>query len=213
MKLELKNISKTFKKQVVLEDVNLTLTPGKIYGFVGRNGSGKTVLLKIICGILNPDSGVVLFDGEDYISHHGLPKSTRALIEEPDFIPSLSGYENLKLIADIQKKIKKDRILEVLKIVGIEDVMNKKYDTYSLGMKQKLGIAQVIMEDVDLLILDEPFNALDEQSTKEMRHLLKQLKEDGKIIIIATHIKEDIKNLIDELYNIENGKVTKNGKK
>lgn len=212
MILELNNIKKSFKGQILLNDISLTFKPGKIYGIVGRNGSGKTVLLKIICGILNPDNGKVLFDGEDCINKNGIPKSTRALIENPEFIDSLSGFENLKLLAEIQKKIDDERINEVLKLVCLYEYKNKKYGTYSLGMKQKLGIAQVIMEDSDLLIFDEPFNGLDDESIKNMRKLLKEIKINNKIIIIATHIKEDIKMLIDELYNIEDGKIIKNGK-
>lgn len=209
MKLELKNINKSFKKNIVLEDVSITFTPGKIYGLVGRNGSGKTVLLKIICGILRADSGEILFDDENYLRKHGIPKSTRSLIENPEFIDSLSGYENLKIIADIQRTIGKERIDEVLKLVGLYEDKDKKYSEYSLGMKQKLGIAQVIMEDADLLIFDEPFNGLDDESATTIRNLMKQLKKDNKIIIIATHVKEDIENLIDELYLINNAVIKK----
>lgn len=209
MKLELKNINKSFKRNKVLEDVNLTFTPGKIYGLVGRNGSGKTVLLKIICGILRADSGEILFDNENYLKKHGIPKSTRALIENPEFIGSLSGYDNLKILADIQRTIGKERINEVLQLVGLYEDKDRKYFEYSLGMKQKLGIAQVIMEDVDLLIFDEPFNGLDDESTETIRNLMKKLKKENKIIIIATHIKEDIENLIDELYMINNGVIKK----
>jgi len=207
MILELKNISKSFKKSKIIEDVNLEFKPAKIYGIIGRNGTGKTVLLKIICGIMKPDTGVVLFDGEETLKVTGIPKSTRALIENPDMIGELSGFENLKLIASIQKTIDDDRIYEVMDIVGLKGEENKKYKEYSLGMKQKLGIAQVIMEEADLLIFDEPFNGLDQKSVENMRKLFKNLKKQNKIIIVATHIKEDIDSLIDELYRIDDGKI------
>lgn len=209
MKVELKGVSKSFKQHKVLKDINVKFNPGKICGIVGTNGSGKSVLLKIICGIMIPDSGKVLFDGEESLRLYGVPKSTRALIEHPEFINSLSGFENLKLIASIQNTIDDKRIMEVLHQVGLEGDEQKKYREYSLGMKQKLGIAQVIMEDSDLLILDEPLNGLDEKSTSKIRNILKDLKKQGKIIIISTHIKDDIKLLIDELYKIEDGKLLK----
>lgn len=205
MIVKLKDITKSFKNNIVLQKINLELKPGKIYGIVGRNGSGKTVLLKIICGIMETDSGEVLFDNENYLKKYGIPKSTRALIENPDMINELTGFENLKLIASIQKTISDKEIYDVLELVGLEGEENKKYKEYSLGMKQKLGIAQVIMEDADLLIFDEPFNGLDDKSTKKMRNLMKELKKKNKIVIISTHIKEDIDNLIDELYRIDAG--------
>lgn len=212
MELELKNLSKSFKNQKIIDDVSLKLKPGKIYGLVGRNGCGKSVLLKMICGIMTPNEGEILFDGEDCITKYGMPKNTRALIENPEFIGSLTGYENLKLLASIQNTINDKKIMETLRLVGLDGEENKKFKDYSLGMKQKLGIAQVIMEESDLLIFDEPFNGLDEKSAKDIRELLKKLKDKNKIIIIATHIKEDIETLIDELYKVDAGKVIKNEK-
>lgn len=205
MIVKVKNVSKSFKKNMILQDIDLELKPNKIYGLIGRNGSGKTVLLKTICGIIEPDRGSILFDDEEYLKKYGVPKSTRALIESPDMINDLTGFENLKLIASIQKKLSDEEIYDVLSLVGLKGEENKKYKEYSLGMKQKLGIAQVIMEDADLLIFDEPFNGLDDASTKAMRELMKKLKKKNKIIIIATHIREDIDNLIDELYKIDAG--------
>lgn len=206
MIVSLKNVSKKFKQQLVIDDVSIEFKPNKIYGLVGRNGSGKTVLLKLICGIFTPTKGEILFDGEDYIGKYGVPKSTRALIESPEMIGELSGYDNLKLLANILNKIDDKRIYEVLEIVGLKGQENKKYKEYSLGMKQKLGIAQTIMEASNLIILDEPFNGLDDKSAEDMRKLINNLKKD-RIIIIATHIKEDIDGLIDELYRIDDGKL------
>lgn len=207
MIVELKNVSKTLKKQRVINDVSIKFTPGKIYGIIGRNGSGKTVLLKMICGIFTPDTGSILFDGEETIKKTGVPKNTRALIENPEMINELSGYENLKLISEIQKTISDEDIYKSLELVGLKGEEHKKYKDYSLGMKQKLGIAQVIMEDSDMIILDEPFNGLDEASVENMRKLFSNLKKENKIIIIATHIKEDIEKLIDDLYRIDDGKL------
>lgn len=204
MIVKLDNISKSFKHQPIINNIDITFKPNKIYGIIGRNGSGKTVLLKMICGILKPDSGKILFDNEDYINKFGVPKSTRALIETPEMINDLSGFENLKLIASIKNEIDDKQILKTLEIVGLKNEEYKKYKNYSLGMKQKLGIAQVLMEDADLIILDEPFNGLDDKSANNMRNLIKSLKA-NKIIIVATHIKDDIENLIDDLYKIDGG--------
>jgi len=205
MVVKIENLSKSFKSNIIFKDINIELKSGHIYGLVGRNGTGKTVFLKTLCGILTPDTGQILFDGEETLKTTGVPKSTRALIENPDMINELTGFENLKLIASIQNTINDDRIKEVLKLVGLDDEDNKKYKNYSLGMKQKLGIAQVIMEDADFLIFDEPFNGLDDKSCNDMRKIFKDLKKQGKTIIVATHVKEDIDNLIDVLYRIDNG--------
>lgn len=205
MIVKVENLSKSFKHNIIFENVNIIFEPGHIYGFIGRNGTGKTVFLKTLCGILNADTGRILFDEEETLRTTGVPKSTRALIENPEMINELTGFENLKLIASIQNTINDDRIKEVLKLVGLDNEDKKKFKNYSLGMKQKLGIAQVIMEDADFLIFDEPFSGLDNKSCDDMRKLFKQLKKQGKIIIIATHVKEDIDNLIDVLYRIDNG--------
>lgn len=207
MIVELKEVSKILKRQVILDKVSIKLTPGRITGIIGRNGSGKTVLLKIMCGIFEPDEGSIFFDNEETIKKVGIPKNTRALIESPEMIGELSGFENLKLIASIQNTISDNDIYKSLELVGLKGEEDKKYRDYSLGMKQKLGIAQVIMEDAELLILDEPFNGLDEKSVVEMRNLFKELKNKNKIIVIATHIKEDIEEFIDDLYRIDNGKL------
>ena len=208
MKLEIKNLSKKFKENVVLENVNLTLEGGNIYGFIGRNGSGKTVLLKIISGFYTPDSGEIILDGINYIKNKSFPDSTRALIEKPNFIPDLTGYENLKLLASIQNLNGKKEIDEIVKKLNLTKEINKKYSKYSLGTKQKLGIAQALMENPNMIILDEPFNGVENSTAQQIRELLKQEKEKGKIIIIATHIKDDIEFLADILYEIDGGQVT-----
>ena len=212
MIIEIKGVSKSFRGVEVLKDVTMTLESGHVYGFIGHNGSGKTVLLKLICAFLEPTTGEILFNGKNIIKNNEYPPSTRALIERPTFISELSGKENLELLAKIQKKIGNKEIEEALRKVGLEKEKDKLYYKYSLGMKQKLGIAQVLMEDSQILILDEPFNGLDEESTKKIREILLEEKKKGKLIILATHFKEDIELLCDELYKFDDGVVTKEKK-
>lgn len=208
MKLELINVNKNFKKIPIIKNVNYTFTGGKIYGLFGRNGSGKSVLLKLICGFYTPTSGSILFDGNDYNKILEFPKSLRALIESPSFFPDLTGYENLKILAKIQNKIGDKEIKQALDIVNLTSEMNKKYRKYSLGMKQKLGIAQAIMEDADVLILDEPFNGIEDISVQKIMNYLLELKKKGKLIIISSHIKEDLVKLADELIKMDAGELS-----
>lgn len=209
MKLEIKNLSKKFKDVYVLKNINLTFESGKIYGFTGRNGSGKSVLLKIICGFYTPTSGEVLLDNYNYILNNDFPKSTRCLIEKPNFLPDLTGYENLKLLASIENKIGDKEIMDTIEKLNLKEEINKKYSKYSLGTKQKLGIAQVLMEDPKLIVLDEPLNGIENETAKEVRKILNEEKKKDKIIIVASHIKEDIDTLADVVYNIDNGIVEK----
>ena len=209
MKLEIKNLSKKFKDVYVLKDINLTFESGKIYGFTGRNGSGKSVLLKIICGFYTPTSGEVLLDNYNYILNNDFPKSTRCLIEKPNFLPDLTGYENLKLLASIENKIGDKEIMDTIEKLNLKEEINKRYSKYSLGTKQKLGIAQVLMEDPKLIVLDEPLNGIENETAKEVRKILNEEKKKDKIIIVASHIKEDIDTLADVVYNIDNGIVEK----
>lgn len=205
MILEIKNIGKKFDGIDVVKDVNMTLESGKIYGFIGKNGSGKSVLLKMICGFYVPTSGTILQDGYDYIKNNSFPKNTRALIEKPCFLPDLTGFENLKLLASIQNKISDDEIRNVIDKVHLTREADKRYSKYSLGTKQKLGIAQVLMENPGLIILDEPFNGVEDDTASELRELLKEEKKKGKLIIIASHIKEDIDGLADVVYEVKEG--------
>ncbi len=209
MKIEIKNVSKEFKGIEILHDLNATFESGKIYGLIGRNGSGKSVFLKMLCGFYKPSSGEILFDGVNYIKENTFPKDTRALIEKPDFISDLSGYENLELLAKIQNRIGKEEILNTLKKVHLEKDMDKKFARYSLGMKQKLAIAQVLMEDPKVMILDEPFNGIEDETSQELRELLIEEKKRGKIIVLATHIKDDIEKIVDELYKFNGETMTK----
>lgn len=206
MKLEIKNITKKFDNVEILKNVNLTMTDGHIYGFIGRNGSGKSVLLKIICGFYQPTSGTILLDGENYLENNEFPKDTRALIENPNFLPDLTGFENLKLLASIQNKITEKDILDTLEKLNLMSEKDKKYSKYSLGTKQKLGIAQVLMENPKLIILDEPFNGIDNNTVNKIRKLLEKEKQQ-KIVIISSHIKEDIDLLADVVYEVDEGTV------
>lgn len=203
MKIELKN----FDKNKVIDNINITFTEGNIYGLYGRNGSGKSVIMKLICGFLIPTEGQILFDGIDFNANDEYPNSLRAVIERPSFFPNLTGYENLKLLAEIQNKISDKEIIESLKIVNLINEKDKKFSKYSLGMKQKLAIAQAIMEDPKIIILDEPFNGIEEKTVSKLIKYLKEEKQKGKIIIFSTHIKEDLDNLADKIYKIENGSI------
>lgn len=209
MKIEVKNVRKDFKKINILHDLNIIFESGKIYGLIGRNGSGKSVFLKMICGFYEPTEGEILFDGVNIIKEKTFPSNTRALIEKPCFLPDLTGLENLQLLASIQKKINDNDINETLKDVNLYEERNKKYSQYSLGMKQKLGIAQVLMENPEVIILDEPFNGIENSTAEKLRKLLLNEKKNGKIIIVASHIKEDIEILVDELYEFDGGTITK----
>lgn len=209
MKLEVKNLTKKFKKVTVVDNVNITFESGKIYGIIGPNGSGKSVFLKMLCAFYIPTDGCILQDGFDYIKANSFPKDTRALIDGPNFIPNLTGYENLRLLASIQNKISDNDIFKTLKKCFLFEEKDKKYGEYSLGMKQKLGIAQVIMENPQVMILDEAFNGIDEKSVKKFKKILREMIKEDKIIIITSHIKDDIKELADETYMFESGKLRK----
>lgn len=207
MRIEIRNLSKQFKKISVLNSINMQLTSGHIYGLNGRNGAGKSVFLKILCGLYKPTTGDIFFDGKRYSQNNLYLLNMRALIEKPNFFPELTGYENLLLLAKIQGKIGKNEIEETLKSVNLFEEKDKKYSEYSLGMKQKLGIAQVLMENPDIIILDEPFNGIEAESVKKISDILKEEKEKGKLIIVSTHIKEDLENLSDYIYYFDNGEI------
>ena len=206
MKIELKNITKSFDGNIIIDDCNITMHSGKIYGFIGRNGSGKSVLFKLICGLYTPTKGEILYNGEK-INDSFLP-DCRALIEKPTFLPNLSGLENLKLLASIQNKITESDIEKTLDVVNLsKEERNKKFHKYSLGMKQKIGIAQVLMENPKIMIFDEPFNGIEKESLKKISDYIKSKSNKDTIIIIASHIEEDIKKLANVVYEIDGGKV------
>jgi ABC-2 type transport system ATP-binding protein len=197
--VHVKNICKSFGKQVVLDKVSLHIPPGKSLGIVGNNGSGKTVLMKCICGFLRPDSGEITVDGKQIGVDVDFPESLGMIIETPGFIPYMTGYRNLKLLAGINGRITKTDILYTLERVGLDPLLKKPVSKYSLGMRQRLGIAQAIMESPNVLILDEPFNGLDKKGVEQMRKLIIELKSEGKAILMASHNPADIEMLCDDV--------------
>lgn len=212
MYLTIEKVSKEIKGQKLLNQVSLALEKGKIYGLQGKNGSGKTLLLKAMCGLLIPTEGTVCVDGKILGKDTDFPESVGALIENPGFIQGYSAFKNLKMLADINHKISEQDILDILKEVGLEDCGKKKYRNFSLGMKQKLGIAAALMEKPKLILLDEPTNALDEKSVKVLRDILNKRKEEGALIVVASHDKEELELLADKIFMVEEGNVREKSK-
>ena len=203
--IEVQNVVKRFRDQVVLKNVSISFEKGKIHGIVGRNGSGKTVLFKCICGLMHPEEGVILVNGKRVGRDVDMPEDIGAIIEAPGFLPNYSGYKNLRFLANIRRKIGKEEILNVLKTVGLDPESRKHVGKYSLGMRQRLGIAQAIMEDPEILILDEPMNGLDNAGVQDIRALLLELKAQGKTILLASHNHEDIAALCDTVHELDGG--------
>ncbi|WP_394282671.1 ABC transporter ATP-binding protein [Frisingicoccus sp.] len=197
------HVYKSFGMEQILTDVSMKVLPGKIFGIVGNNGSGKTVLMKCICGFLQPDSGIVRVNGKIVGKACDFPEDLGVIIETPGFLPNLTGYQNLKILASLKGIIGKKEIQEVLLQVGLDSDMRKPVGKYSLGMRQRLGIAQAIMEKPKVLILDEPFNGLDKIGVGHMRDLLQELKGQGKAILLASHNAQDIEVLCDEVHDME----------
>ncbi len=205
--IDVRDVSKQFKDAVVLDHVNLRIEQGVIVGIVGRNGSGKTVLLKLICGLLQPTSGTVIVHGGQLGKRRDFPTDTGLLIETPEFLPYQTAYQSLYALSLIRKKTGKEEIKAVLRQVGLDPESRKPVGKYSLGMRQRLGIAQALMERPKLLLLDEPMNGLDSAGAEELRQLFRSLREQGTTIVLATHIKEDIEGLCERVYRIENGRL------
>ena len=203
--IEITSLNLTLTKTEILKNINLTFEKGKIHGLIGRNGSGKTMLMKCICGFVKPTSGEIKVNGEIVGKDCDFPKNMGIIIETPGFIPYYSGYKNLKLLADLNKKADKDKIRDTMKKVGLDPDLKRHVRKYSLGMRQRLGLAQAIMEDPEILILDEPFNGLDKDGVKDMRTYLLDLKEQGKTILIASHNSEDISVLCDTVQELDKG--------
>ena len=210
--IEVKNVGLKIKKDVILKGINVNFEKGKIHGIVGRNGCGKTMLMKCICGFVKPTDGEVFVEGKKIGKDVDFPQNVGIIIETPGFVPYYSGYRNLKILAGLRKKIGKEEIMDILKQVGLEGAENKLVRKYSLGMRQRLGLAQSMMEKPDIFILDEPMNGLDNEGVEEMRVILKGLKEEGKTILLVSHNSEDISILSDEIYYMDKGTMEK-GKK
>lgn len=200
----LKNIELKLKKTCVFQNLNFSCKQGEIIGITGANGSGKSVLFKLIAGLYSPSYGEVLINGENIVPERKIPANLGALIEEPGFINYYSGFKNLQYLASIRGVVGNQEINDTLKIVGLYEQKDQKVKTYSLGMRKKLGIAQAIMENPSILLLDEPMNALDKSSLENMRTLFRKLSsEKGTTILIASHSEEDIRILCDKVYAIE----------
>lgn len=206
--IEIQNISKKFQDNLVLDHVNASFSGGRIIGLVGRNGSGKTVLLKMICGLMPVDSGEIRINGIP-LGRSGKPvANVGAIIETPGFLPLVSGFRNLSYLAGVRGKIGRKEIERAIEMVGLDPRLHKRVGAYSLGMRQRLGIAQAIMENPEILVLDEPMNSLDDTGVRDMRKLFQQMRDEGKLIIIATHVREDVDTLCDEVYRMQAGKMS-----
>lgn len=207
MVVEVKNVSLKIKNQILLENISLKMERGRIYGLVGRNGSGKTVLMKCICGFMHPTAGEIIVNEKKIGKDCDFPEQTGVVIETPEFLPYRSGYQNLKILADLKRKIGRDEIEKAMRLVGLDPKLRRPVRKYSLGMRQRLGLAQAVMENPQLLILDEPMNGLDKEGVADMRKYLLQLKKQGKTILIASHSSEDIAVLCDEVHELEHGRL------
>ena len=202
--ITLKNIQLELKKTCVFQNLNFSCKQGEIIGITGANGSGKSVLFKLIAGLYSPSYGEVLINGDNIVPERKIPANLGALIEEPGFINYYSGFKNLQYLASIRGVVGNQEINDTLKIVGLYEQKDQKVKTYSLGMRKKLGIAQAIMENPSILLLDEPMNALDKSSVENMRRLFRKLSsEKGTTILIASHSEEDIRILCDKVYAID----------
>ncbi len=203
----LENVSKTFHDKTVLQKTDLTVESRTITGFVGRNGSGKTVLLKLICGLMLPTTGTVTVDGVQVGRDRDFAPDAGVLIETPSFINYESGLRNLRALAAIRRKISVEQVKDAICLVGLDPEDKKRVGKYSLGMRQRLGIAQAIMEDPSLIILDEPMNGLDKEGVEEMRVLFSNLRGEGKTILLASHSAEDVDLLCDAVYELDKGRM------
>lgn len=206
--VRLEDYCKSFKSAEVLKNINLTLESGKVIGLKGKNGSGKTMLMRAISGLILPTSGKVYINDKELGRHISFPPSIGILIENPSFISNYTGFRNLKILASIQNRISDDEIRDAIRKVGLDPDDKRTFKKYSLGMKQRLGIAAAIMERPDIVILDEPINALDEAGAGLIKGLLDELKANGSLIIIACHDTEELNYLSDEIYEIYDGEIT-----
>ncbi|MDE6202192.1 MAG: ATP-binding cassette domain-containing protein [Lachnospiraceae bacterium] len=207
--IKVDNVTKKFGADTVLSNISIEFAKGKIYGVIGRNGSGKTVLFKTMIGFLKPTSGRVIVDGKEIGKDMDFADNIGIIIETPGFLSRFNGYKNLEYLASIRNTIKKKQIQESMERVGLDPKSKKKVGKYSLGMRQRLAIAQAIMENPDILILDEPMNGLDNQGVEDIRKILLDLRNEGKTVILASHNKEDIEVLCDEVYEMDQSHIYK----
>ncbi len=207
MEIILKDVSKSIAGVTILKNMNYTFTGGKIYGLRGKNGCGKTMLMRSIAGLMKPTSGDIYIDGDKLYSDLEVPKSVGILIENPVFLPEYSGFQNLKLLAGIKKRIDDNQIRTVIERVGLDCEDKRPVRKYSLGMKQRLGIAAAIMESPDIILLDEPINAIDEAGVEVVRKCIFDLKNDNRIILVACHDREELDSLADVVLKLSDGTI------
>ena len=205
--IEVTGVRKKIRNMLLIDSVSLTIAKGRTVGFVGNNGSGKTLLLKLISGLYRVTDGIIIVDGKILGRDVDFPDNMGVIIETPGFISNMSGYKNLRMLARIKNKITDQDIREAIRFVGLDPDDKKPVGKYSLGMRQRLGLAQAIMEKPDILVLDEPFNGLDRDGCEEMRKYLLELKSQGKTILIASHLDKDIELLCDDVYEMDQGRI------
>lgn len=211
MKISVVNATKIIRQAVILKNVNLELEGGKVYGLQGPNGGGKTMLMRLISGLIRPTEGQVYIDGKQLGKDMDFPVSMGLLIENPAFLPSYTGFENLRLLAQLQNRVDESQIRLTIADVGLDPNDKRKYRKYSLGMKQRLGIASAIMEQPELILLDEPTNALDKIGVEQIMALIRREKERGALIIMACHDGGILENISDEIYTVDGGHVERKG--
>lgn len=207
--ISVENVSLTIGNAKILQDISVSFEEGQIHGIIGRNGSGKTMLMKCICGFIRPTAGRIIVAGNSVGRDVDFPSNLGLLIETPGFVPYYSGLKNLELLAAINRRTSRERLNACMERLGLGSAKYKRVSKYSMGMRQRLGIAQAVMEDPGLLILDEPLNGLDEQGVEDIRALLLELRDQGKTILLSSHSREDIDLLCDSVCKMAGGVLTK----
>ena len=207
MNISIEHVTKKIKDATVLKDICLEMKGGTVYGLQGKNGSGKTMLMRAISGLIRPTSGRIVINGEQLHKNISIPRSIGLLLENPSLLPEYDASQNLKLLAKMQGGVPEDEIRQLIRDVGLEDAGHKKVEKYSLGMKQRLGIAAAILGSPDIILLDEPINAIDGEGVEEIRSLILSLKNEKRIIIVACHDKEEMNLLADEIVHLRNGRI------
>ena len=205
--IKIENVSKKIKSNMILKNIDMELTSGHIYGFRGKNGCGKTMLMRCICGLIIPTEGKIIINGKELHKDIKIPESIGALIENPAFLPQYTGFKNLKMLASLKGQISDEEVKLAINRAGLDPDDKRTYKKYSLGMKQKLGIANAIMGEPDIIVLDEPINALDEISVENVKKVFLELKEKGKLIIAACHDREELEYLCDIIYELKDGEI------
>lgn len=207
MNISIEHVTKKIKDATVLKDICLEMKGGTVYGLQGKNGSGKTMLMRAISGLIRPTSGRIVINGEQLHKNISIPRSIGLLLENPSLLPEYDASQNLKLLAKMQGGVPEEEIRQLIRDVGLEDAGHKKVEKYSLGMKQRLGIAAAILGSPDIILLDEPINAIDGEGVEEIRSLILSLKNEKRIIIVACHDKEEMNLLADEIVHLRNGRI------